>query len=400
MTLRGHYEDRWWEARPGAMGGRRNRQPFAYRAFVPESIAEWDLALGTDAIAALGQATTALDRLNDSRTRLAPLETLARQLLHSESLASSRIEGLVLSQRRLARASFRGGTDDPEVAEAAGNVAAMEQAIAIAARQHRFELADLLAIHRTLLRFALDRGIAGMLRDRQNWIGRNPHNPRDADYIPPPPEYLDRLIEDLCVFLDRDDVPGVLQAAIAHAQFETIHPFADGNGRVGRCLIHATLVRRGLAPHFVPPVSLILAGRAPEYVAGLIDYREGRVDDWVELFANATRLAAQEAERLDAEIETLEGLWIGRLGRPRSDSSAYAVVAALPAQPIVDVAAIQALAGISDVAAGRLMKQLDAVGIVTRIGSGRRHRTWEARELFDLVNEFEQDLRGGPVTKS
>jgi len=104
--------------------------------------------------------------------------------------------------------------------------------------------------------------ISGQVRTTQNWIGGNDFNPCQAAFVPPPPEYLAGLLEDLCLFINRDDLPGTVQAGIVHAQFETIHPFADGNGRTGRALIHVVLKRRGLARHLVPPISLALATRA------------------------------------------------------------------------------------------------------------------------------------------
>lgn len=394
LAIRGHYEDCWWEARPGAPGGRRNRQPFAYRAFVPDPVADWEISLGSEAVAAVSDATAALDRLDGSGPGLAPLEALARQLLRSESLASSRIEGLELSHQRLARAAFWASeAHDPKATDIVGNVEAMEHAIEIGATATPFAVTDLTRIHEVLLRFTLDRGIAGKIRTKQNWIGRSSLSPRNAAYVPPPPAHVEPLLEDLCAFMNRDDLPGVLQAAIAHAQFETIHPFADGNGRVGRCLIHSVLIRRGLTPHYVPPVSLVLANQVHDYIEGLVDFREGHNDEWVELFADATAGAARKAETLAREIAALEQLWIERLGRPRSDSSAYAILGALPAQPVIDVRTVQRLADVSDVAAGRLLNRLEKAGIVAQVGNKRRGRAWEARELFDLVNEFEADLQ-------
>src|SRR6202023_1686779 len=102
---------------------------------------------------------------------------------------------------------------------------------------------------------------AGKVRDRQNWIGGASSGPRDAEFIPPPPELVPELLDDLSRFMARDDLPPVAQAAVAHAQFETIHPFADGNGRVGRCLISVVFRRRGLGQRLIPPVSLVLAAR-------------------------------------------------------------------------------------------------------------------------------------------
>lgn len=393
MTAPGRYEECRWEARPGAIGGRRDRQPFSYKAFVPDEIAGWDLSLPPESVSAVTDATAALADLNGSTARLTSLEALARQLLRSESLASSRIEGLELSHRRLARATFWEEAHDPKAADVVGNIAAMERAVEIGAAADPFTVADIQTIHQLLLRFTLDKGIAGVIRTQQNWIGRSSHSPRDATYVPPPPGYVEPLLDDLCTFMNRDDLPAVVQAAVAHAQFETIHPFADGNGRVGRCLIHAVLIRRGLARRYVPPISLILAAGARQYIEGLVEFREGRAPEWIELFADATRLAAGEAKRLADEIEALEQEWVERLGHPRRDSSAYTVLARLPAHPVVDVSTVQRLADISDVAAGRLLNRLEDAGIVTRIGDRRRGRAWEARELFDLVNEFEGDLQ-------
>lgn len=390
---RGHYEDRIWEARPGAMGGRHNRRAFRYQAFVPAPIADWDIELRADAVAAVAEATSAVAHLNESPPKLESLEALATQLLRAESLASSRIEGLELSHRRLARAAFEGeNAHDTRAADVVGNVEAMRRAIELGASANPFTVADIEDIHRALMRFSLDKHIAGVIREKQNWIGRNPHAPRDADFIPPPHEHVRPLLEDLCAFMNREDLPALVQAAVAHAQFETIHPLWDGNGRVGRALVHAVLKRRGLAARYVPPVSVILATQREQYIHGLVDFREGRVDDWVEVFSDATRYAALEAERLADEIAKLQTNWLERLGKPRSDSSAHAIISALPAHSTVDVPTARRIAGVSDVAAGRVLRRMEETGILANLGGRRRGRTWECPELFELVSEFERDL--------
>jgi Fic family protein len=379
------------------MGGRRHRRAFRYQAFVPEATAEWDIDLRADAVAAVTEATSAVAHLNESPAKLGSLEALATQLLRAESLASSRIEGLELSHQRLARAAFRGSDSyDTQAGDVVGNIEAMERAIDIGTGAARFTVADIKAIHESLMRFNFDRRIAGVIRTRQNWIGRNPYTPRDADFVPPPPEQVEGLLEDLCTFMDRDDLPAVVQAAVAHAQFETIHPFADGNGRVGRCLIHAVLKRRQLASRYVPPISVILATRRGQYIEGLVDFREGRVDEWVEAFSDATQFAAREAERLADEIAALQGRWVERLGGPRRDSSAYAILSALPAHPVIDVATAQAIAGVSDVAAGRALNAMEKAGILTKLEERQRDRSWECRELLDLANDFERSIATAP----
>src|SRR5256885_6610546 len=116
-------------------------------------------------------------------------------------------------------------------------------------------------------------------------------------------------MRDLVAFLNRDDVPAIAQAAIAHAQFETIHPFVDGNGRVGRCLIHTVLTRRRLASRILVPVSLVLAAYGDHYIQGLVDFREGRVDEWCGTFASAARLAIDGTARFEKELATMITRW-------------------------------------------------------------------------------------------
>ena len=247
------YETRSWPADPSAPGGRAERRAFSYRAFVPDPIAGLELALPSNVAAAVSTAERAVDALNRDPPRLASLEVLARRLLRAESVASSRIEGLVLSQRRLARAEAEEPDARDETARSVlGNVVAMEHAVALGAGAKPLRLKDVLEIHRLLMLATTTPEIAGKLRERQNWIGGNAFNPGRADFVPPAPERVKGLMDDLVAFMNRTDLPPVVQAAIAHAQFETIHPFADGNGRVGRALIHVVLRRRGLAPALRP----------------------------------------------------------------------------------------------------------------------------------------------------
>jgi Fic family protein len=319
---------------------------------------------------------------------------LARNLLRSESAASSRIEGVRISHKRLARAAYQQekGRRDPGAAEVLGNVSAMERAIELGSSAKRFGAADIRDIHRMLLRFTDDSDIAGLTRDKQNWIGGNDYNPIGATYVPPPPEYLADLLEDLCEFIERKDLAPVAQAAIAHAQFENIHPFVDGNGRTGRALIYTVLRRRGEVRNYVPPISLVLASEPRSYVAGLGAYSIGNVSRWCERFAGATARAAQGAERLAEAIEERQSTWLERLGQPRRDSAARQLISALPAQPVIDVPVAQALTGKSHVAVGSALQQLEAAGIINKLNERKWGRVWECDELLILVDQVEKTL--------
>jgi Fic family protein len=392
----GHYERRRWE--PNLSGpSRKHRRGGFYEAFVPVSIATRAFRLDDEAVAAIADATRALFALNGSSPRLASLAALAGNLIRSEAVASSRLEGLVLSHRRLARAAYAGDSrrsGDRRAAEILANVSAMEQAVKLGTRAEPAGVSDIQDIHRTLLRSTFDE-IAGVIRDRQNWIGGSDYHPLDAAFVPPAPEHVEPLLEDLCRFIAREDLAPVAQAAIAHAQFETIHPFADGNGRVGRALIYAILRRRRESPRYIPPLSLVLAGEPKAYIGGLVDYRDGRLSDWCTLFAAAACNAAVQAGELAHRIEALQQSWIERLGKPRRDSAVRQLIASLPAQPVIDVPAGQRLTGKSHVAIGAALTALEGAGALRRLNERKWGRLWECDALLDLISDFERRLAGG-----
>jgi Fic family protein len=394
----GHHEERYWPADPTAPpGGQRGG---AYEVFIPDRIAEREFALDSGTVVVIAEATKALGHLNDTRPRLASLAALARNLLRSESAASSRIEGVRISHKHLARAAFAGvgsRRGDSRAAEVLGNVEAMERAIELGASAELLSVSDIRDIHRTLLRFTDDREIAGVIRTTQSWIGGNDYHPVGAPYVGPPHELVPELLDDLCRFMARTDVAAVAQAAIVHAQFENIHPFVDGNGRTGRALIYTVLRRRGEVSNYIPPISLVLVGQPKNYVGGLGAYSQGKVGSWCERFGHATARAAREAERLAEAIEDLQAKWLECLGQPRRDAAVREVVSVLPAQPVIDVAVAQRLTGRSHVAVGKAIAQLEQAGVLQRLTERKWGRVWECGELLTLVDAFERSVSSIPI---
>jgi Fic family protein len=216
--------------------------------------------------------------------------------------------------------------------------------------------------------------------------------PSVTGLVPPPEDELERLLEDLARFMNRDDLSPTLQAALAHAQFETIHPFMDGNGRAGRCLVHVVYRRAALAPRFVPPISLVLATVGDAYVRGLTAFRSDRAEDWYLDFALTVIRACRAARRLAQQIDDLETQWLRQAGEPRRDSTARRVIQALPGQPILRVSHVVALTGASTTAAHRAVNALEAAGVLKQVTVGRRNRAWEATGLLQLVDDFERHL--------
>jgi Fic family protein len=289
-----------------------------------------------------------------------------------------------------ARADNRRG--DSRATEVLGNVEAMERAIALGGATEPFTVADIQDIHRTLLRFTEDRHLAGVIRTAQSWIGGDDYHPIGATYVGPPHEQVSGLLEDLCGFIARTDIAAVAQAAIAHAQFENIHPFVDGNGRTGRALIYTILRRRGEVNNYIPPISLVLGSEPKNYINGLGTYSQGDVGSWCERFARATTRAATGAEQLAQAIEARQAAWLQRLGEPRKDAAVRQLVSILPAQTVIDVPAAQRFTGKSHVAVGNAIAQLEQAGILQRLSERKWGRVWECRELLTLVEDFEKSM--------
>jgi Fic family protein len=301
----------------------------------------------------------------------------------------------VLSHRRLARAAFS-PDHDLNAQSVLGNIAALERGIALAGDGDDLTPEHILEVHRELFAGTRDEHLGGVLRIEQNWIGGDASSPRNAEFIPPPPEYVRPLLDDLCDFLNRDDLPAVIQAAIAHVQFETIHPFADGNGRVGRALVLVVLNRRHVATRYFPPVSLVLAASADRYIAGLTSWRlDAGSEDWLLLFSDAVWRAATGARDFAEAVAGLQRDWIERAGNPRSGSAPLRLIEILPSRPVIDVQTAAGLLDISGEAARLAILRLENAGVLRQFTLGRRNRAWETVGLFDLLDRFERELGPG-----
>ncbi|MBS1886528.1 MAG: Fic family protein [Actinobacteria bacterium] len=375
-------------------GGRAAHRGLTFETYVPSTIGGGGFLFESEIAATAADAEAACRELHDAGLEAGSFEPLARQLLRAESVASSRIEGLVLSHRRLSKAAFS-GTHDITAQSVLANIRALERAVELGDTVEALERSHLEEVHRILFEGTRDEARAGRIRTEQNWIGGSASSPRDADFVPPPPDLVPALVDDLCEFCNRVDLPAALQAGIAHVQFETIHPFFDGNGRVGRALILIVLRRRGLARRILPPVSLVLAGEADRYVAGLGSWRRGDEDDWYRVFVDALYRAAAGALHFAADVAALQERWLTAAGSPRRGSGPRRLIELLPSQPIIDVRSAAGLLGGSAERARQAIARLERAGVVRQTSSGRRNRAWESVGLFDLLDRFERDL--GPT---
>lgn len=405
------FEQRFWtpnaELDTGIGIPRRDRQGGSYSVYMPDMLAGRSFSLAGTEAADAADAERAIADLDRSSNALADTEALARLLLRAESVASSHIEGLHIGPSRLLRAdAARSQGDEPNdvtAAEVLANIDAMTFAISKIVNGAAITPKLLLETHRRLLAPTRIAQHGGRFRTQQNWIGGSDYNPLTAAFVPPPPETVPELIDDLCAFCNEDALPTVAQAAIAHAQFETIHPFADGNGRIGRVLIHLIFRRRKLTTVVSPPVSLILATRGRDYIDGLTATRydgppdspqayEG-VNRWIGTFAAACTRAAADASAFEERISAIQSAWRERLGSVRRHSAILRIVEILPGIPLTTVAHLQQVTGRALSSVTEAVARLEAAGILRPVNLERkRGQIYEAREIIDAFTDLERQL--------
>ncbi len=402
------YERRRWDPQSDLIGiASRAQKGCDYEAYIPDMLERREFLLNARVAADVNEAELAIARLEQRADALVSTEALARLLLRAESVASSRIEGLEVGAARLLRADtieqLGEAPNDLTASEVLGNIRAMENALKAVTEAKTITVDQLLAAHKQLLERSRLSALSGTLRTAQNWIGGSEYNPCSAEFVPPPPEFVEDLVKDTCAFCNDDSLPPVAQAAIAHAQFETIHPFGDGNGRVGRVLIHMILRRRGLTTTINPPVSLVLATMAKDYVAGLTSTRYvGAADslgaitgygEWISTFARACTRAVQDADDFEDRVEDIQADWRRRIGGTRADSAAELLIRQLAGVPVISVASAAQLIGRSVQAVNEAVARLESAKILApRTIGKKRSRVFEAREIIEAFTQLERQL--------
>lgn len=360
----------------------RKSLPDSYDAAVPVQIAGCSFSLSTALAADVEDATAAVVNLDNYVTNavgedhdIAPMQTV---LLRSESAASSQIENLTVGANQLAI----GGAASGNAEMVSRNVKALRAAIRLAGK---LDAASILAMHEALLGGQDPR--AGHWREVQVWIGSSRLSPAGAAFVPPQPSRVSAYMHDLAVFLARDDLPVLLHAALAHAQFETVHPFTDGNGRTGRALLQAMLRRGELTRRVTIPISAGLLTDTASYFAALMTYRDGDIVPIVQQLCQASRAAALHGRWLIDELAHTKGSWLETV-RPRAGSTSRSLLGMLVGQPAITVAWVQEQLGVSNTAARRAVDQLTAAGVITETTDRRRNRVFVARDVIDILDEF------------
>ena len=399
----GHYERRYWDDREYSSREVRDHDDpgLTFAVFVPHQLGGWRAELDSDSVERVMAAEGAVRDLNDrcDSTVALPAEWLIRR---TEGAASTTIEGIHPSARRLARAEARLALwgDAPRDAdlEALRNIRAVEHALTLAAEACPVTVGNITEIHHVLMG---DNPSAGQVRTNQNWIGGGSlySTPLVAAYVPPPPEFVAGLLNDLVGFINRQSGHPLVDMAIAHAQFEMVHPFGDGNGRTGRALMQLMLQRSRLSPACTLPISSSLALQRETYIAALDaahiecepdDHQRSRaVGPVVALFADATADAARYAGQLIDRVIAIRAEWGRAAGEAgiTSRSAGGRLLDHLTSNPALNAERAAALLDGSWRTGARAVEQLQSVGILVQRNAGRRNRVFEAAAITGAFAE-------------
>ena len=243
--------------------------------------------------------------------------------------------------------------------------------------------------HRTLMADdAYEASYAGRVRDMQNWIGGSDHSPRGAMYVPPPPTTVAGYLDDLVRFANRDDLNALSQAAIAHAQFESIHPFTDGNGRIGRALINTVLRRRGTTSRVVVPLASALVARRDDYFDALGAYRSGDAGPIIESFGGSSAIAASESRTTAARLAEMPEQWRDQAGRPRAGSAASKILDGLLDDPVFSAEEAEHRVGGGTSSVYRGIDRLHESGVIRPLTQRTRNQVWVAASLADELDDL------------
>lgn len=363
-------------------------------AMAPPPTPRW-LDLDATAIEALGTAAVALGELKGTLAGRVNTDLLTRTLARREAVQSSQIEGTKSDLRDVLAYEITRSVDGsaPDVVVTERYVEALQLGLDVVRERGRagIDLELVCAMHAQLMRDEPSHFPKGQYRERQVWIGGSARI-EDAIFVPAPPTRIEpgmrELETSMLQYTPREDevasLPPLQQIAIAHAQFETIHPFADGNGRVGRLLMPLILAAEGYPPLYVS--GALLRNRAGYYDALNQVQLRGAWSPWLTLAGRAVMESARDAIAIALDFDAMLASWQDKLGSFRSDSVARRLAPVLLGYPVVDATRVAQLMDVSDRSARTGIDALVEKGILRLQGDRKRSRVWEARALIDRLN--------------
>lgn len=384
MTTAVTYESLPWLSRisPDALPKRQRdllREP--YHAAITPPISGLDVDIDDDLVDELSEAQQLIVRFDTEVGHIAaPFSSI---LLRSESASSSQIENLTSSAKAIAEAEL----DERDTGNAQLIVANVRALKAALDASDELSNETIIAMQHQLLGASAPE-ITGRYRDEQVWIGGGNYSPHAADFVPPHHERVRAAMDDFIAYSLRPAPVPLAAIAIAHAQFETIHPFPDGNGRTGRALVQAALRRTGLTRGVTVPISAGILQQRDAYFSALTSYRAGRIEPILRVFADGAFLALANGRTLVADIEQTQADWRAALVGVRSDSAAHRIAALALEHPVLNSRLVSEHLDVSDRAVFSALDVLVDRGILRLGASRQRNRLWSAPLVLAALDGF------------
>jgi Fic family protein len=351
-----------------------------YESSLPNIIFDKNVVLSSELDAAISDLIINISRFDIIQSQKG--FSFPTVLLRSESAASSQIENLTSSIRNIALAEL--SSKAPQNAQLiARNVAAMRTALKTS---ESISITTILKIHKELMQLS-PTNFAGEFRNQAVWIGGTNYSPHEAIFVPPHHSRLKYYMNDLIAYANRFDVNPIVKAAIIHAQFETIHPFIDGNGRTGRTLIHKSLKDDGVLQTVALPISAGLLNNTNEYMDALLSFQQGDPIPIIKQVLIALELAIVIGDKVSKEISLIIDKWESIINE-KITSSIWKLLYILIEQPVVDSAYISNKLDISIRGANKLINRAIDYGVLRRIGNERRGIFYESDKIISVMDKI------------
>ena len=369
---------------------RRSKITGSYVATVTPQIAhELSIDLPGPLAARVAEAEAAIARFDERiGTSLASFAVIA---LRTEAATSSQIENLSAAPSSIAIAEYASPSASPQKPNAdliAANVATLTAAMS---GDGPLDVAQVIEIQRDLLAGSAPR-LTGNFREEQVWVGGDGYSPHGATHVAPHHERVPAAVDDLILFANRHDLGALAHIAVTHAQFETIHPFPDGNGRTGRVIIQRMLRNAGLTRKVILPLSAGLLTDTERYFGALTTYRTGDIEPLISTFVDATFRSLDNASRLAKDLAAVRESW-NEIVSARVDSTVWPLLDYCVGRPAVTAPTVAADLGVSTVAAQNAIDRLAELGILRQNSPARRNRIWLVSDVLDAVEQFMERAR-------
>jgi Fic family protein len=393
----GTYLERSLESDASGYGSRRARSGGTYRAYVPVKLRDMPFVPDEATAVALADAAETTARV-DEYIRASGTTAVLSVLSKSESIASSLMEEIEGSTHNVIMALDGEGAANDAVASVVKNINITDDAIRrFAASDRPISVQDIVELQADLIQHVTQSRVRGTayvgIKTAQNRIGGD--SLLDAAFVPTPPELMDEYLADLVEYMNtHPTVNPVVACAFAHAQFETLHPFADGNGRTGRAIIQGMLRRDGVVRHSVFPLSTILKERSSDYIAGLESFRRdgdaetAEINAWIRTFAYALADAAELAKNATDQILALRDHWRGLLHGIRSDAVEHRAIEFILERLAVHSGSLAEHCSVSEETARNALSRLESLGIVDS-RTRRRRRIYFSPAIVEIIDTIE-----------